>query len=84
MKKEGVWVYGLAAETGATALFDADLSGHLALVVGSEGSGMRPNVRKHCDGLLEIPMTGVIASLNASVATAVALFEAVRQRRSRG
>lgn len=79
LKKEGVWCYGLAGEEGATPLFSTDLSGNLALVVGCEGKGLRPNVRKHCDGLLAIPMHGQLASLNASVATAVALFEVVRQ-----
>lgn len=82
LKKEGVWVFGLAGGEGSASLFDADLTGDLALVVGSEGSGLRPNVRRHCDRVLEIPMCGEVTSLNASVAGGVALFEAVRQRRS--
>lgn len=81
LKKEGVWCYGLAGEEGASLLFDSDLSGNLALVVGCEGKGLRPNIRKHCDGLLSIPMLGQVGSLNASVAAAVALFEVVRQGR---
>ncbi len=81
LKREGVWVYGLAGEPPAAELYGTDLSGDLALVVGSEGTGLRPNVRRHCDGLLAIPMGGGVASLNASVAAAVALFEVVRQRR---
>ncbi|WP_432823330.1 23S rRNA (guanosine(2251)-2'-O)-methyltransferase RlmB [Trichloromonas sp.] len=80
LKEEGCWIFGLAGEEGATPLFQADLSGNLALVVGSEGSGLRPNVRNHCDVLLGIPMQGAVSSLNASVAAAIALFEVVRQR----
>ncbi len=79
LKKNGVWCYGLAGDEGSQPLFSTDLSGNLALIVGSEGKGMRPNVRKHCDALLTIPMRGQIESLNASVAAAVALFEVVRQ-----
>ncbi len=79
LKSLGVWCYGLAGDEGSQNLYQADLSGNLALVVGSEGKGLRPNVRSHCDGLLAIPMQGRIDSLNASVAAAVALFEVVRQ-----
>ena len=81
LKSAAVWCYGLAGEEGAASLFGSDLSGNLALVVGGEGKGLRPNIRKHCDGLLAIPMQGQVGSLNASVAAAVALFEAVRQGR---
>lgn len=84
LKREGVWVYGLAGDAAAVDLYCADLAGDIALVVGSEGAGLRPNVRRHCDGLLAIPMGGGVASLNASVAAAVALFEVVRQRRHQG
>jgi len=80
LKGLGIWCYGLAGE-GGTPLFGADLDGDLALVVGSEGSGLRPNVRQHCDGLLAIPLQGRVGSLNASVAAGVALFEVVRQRK---
>lgn len=79
LKKIGVWCYGLAGEVDAENIFSADLKGHIALVVGSEGSGLRPNVRNHCDGLLAIPMRGQLNSLNASVAVGIALFEVVRQ-----
>ncbi len=79
LKAAGVWCYGLAGEEGAQELFRVDLNRHLALIVGSEGKGLRPNVRKHCDGLLAIPMAGQVGSLNASVAAAIALFEVVRQ-----
>ena len=81
LKKKGVWCYGLAGDEGAEDIFGADLKGHVALVVGSEGSGLRPNVRNHCDGLLAIPMRGRLNSLNASVAVGIALFEVVRQAR---
>ncbi len=80
LKKEGLWVYGLAGEEEATSLYQSDLRGDLVLVVGSEGSGLRPNIRKHCDVLLGIPMRGGVSSLNAGVAAGVSLFEVVRQR----
>lgn len=80
LKRQGVWVYGLAGEAEASPLFRVDLSGDVALVIGSEGEGLRPNVRRHCDGLLALPMAGSVSSLNASVAAGVALFEVVRQR----
>jgi len=79
LKKEGVWCYGLAGDEGSQPLFRADLTGNIALVVGSEGEGLRHNIRRHCDGLLAIPMHGQVSSLNASVAAGVALFEVVRQ-----
>jgi len=81
LKKVGFWVYGLAAGEEAQPLFKASLSGHLALIVGSEGEGLRQRTRQLCDGLLEIPMSGVVPSLNASCASAVALFEVVRQKK---
>ncbi|PLY03056.1 MAG: 23S rRNA (guanosine(2251)-2'-O)-methyltransferase RlmB [Desulfuromonas sp.] len=80
LREEHVWLYGLAGEEGASSLYDIDLKGDLALVVGSEGSGLRPVVRKRCDLFLSIPMAGGVSSLNASVAAAVTLFEVVRQR----
>jgi 23S rRNA (guanosine2251-2'-O)-methyltransferase len=80
LQKNGFWIYGLAAGEGAQPLFASKLSGNLALVVGSEGEGLRHRTRELCDGLLEIPMVGGVASLNAASATAVALFEVVRQR----
>jgi 23S rRNA (guanosine2251-2'-O)-methyltransferase len=83
LQAEGLWVYGLAGEEGAAPLYRADLAGDVALVVGSEGAGLRPNVSRHCDMLLAIPMAGRVSSLNASVAAAIALFEAVRQRSER-
>ena len=79
LKKKGVWVYGTAAE-GTTSLYDADLKGPAAIVIGSEGSGMGRLVREKCDFLVSIPMKGRISSLNASAAAAILLYEAVRQR----
>ncbi|MCK5912953.1 MAG: 23S rRNA (guanosine(2251)-2'-O)-methyltransferase RlmB [Desulfuromusa sp.] len=83
LKSAGVWCYGLSGEDAANDLFMTDLTGDLALVIGSEGKGLRPNIRKHCDGLLAIPMSGQVSSLNASVATGIALFEVVRQNRDK-
>lgn len=79
LKRQGLWCYGLSGEESAAGLYQVDLKGDLALVVGSEGHGLRPNIRKHCDRLLAIPMRGRVAALNASVATAIALYEVVRQ-----
>jgi 23S rRNA (guanosine2251-2'-O)-methyltransferase len=83
LQAEGLWTFGLAGEADADPFYRADLAGDVALVVGSEGAGLRPNVRRHCDMLLAIPMAGRVSSLNASVAAAIALFEVVRQRRER-
>lgn len=74
-----VWVGGLDAG-GDTELFQTDMTGRFALVVGSENKGVRPLVRKQCDFLISIPITGPVNSLNASVAGAVAMYEALRQR----
>lgn len=79
LQKAGVWVFGTAAE-GNTTLYDADLKGPAAIVIGSEGDGMTRLVREGCDFLVSIPMKGKISSLNASAAAAILLYEAVRQR----
>ena len=79
LKKRGVWVFGTAAD-GATALYDADLKGPAAIVIGSEGDGMGRLVAERCDFLVRIPMRGKLSSLNASAAAAILLYEAVRQR----
>jgi 23S rRNA (guanosine2251-2'-O)-methyltransferase len=73
-------VAGLSGEPPAQVLWQADLRGPLALVVGSEGTGLGRLVREHCDLLLRIPMHGTVASLNAAVAGSIALYEALRQR----
>lgn len=79
LKKNGVWVSGLDAK-GETSIYDTDLTGHIALVIGGEHKGIRPLVQKECDFLLSIPNKGKINSLNASVAGGIAMFEALRQR----
>jgi len=80
LKKEGIWVVGTADQAGQT-VYDLDMTIDLAVVIGSEGKGMHDLVKKTCDFLVSIPAGGNIASLNASVAAGVVLFEAVRQRR---
>jgi 23S rRNA (guanosine2251-2'-O)-methyltransferase len=83
LKQRSVWVFGLAVDTGQR-YWETDLNGPLALVVGSEGSGLGRLVREACDGLVHIPMvTGSIQSLNASVAGSLVLYEAFRQRTTR-
>jgi 23S rRNA (guanosine2251-2'-O)-methyltransferase len=79
LKKAGVWVYGTAAE-GADSLWNTDLTGPAAIVIGSEGEGLSLLVRERCDYLIAIPMAGKISSLNASVSAGVVLFDALRQR----
>lgn len=79
LKENQAWTAGLDAG-GDTPLFQADLTGHLALVVGGEHKGIRPGVRKECDFLVSIPITGPVNSLNASVAGGMAMYEALRQR----
>ena len=79
LKDKGVWVFGTAAE-GTTSLYEADLKGAAAIVIGNEGEGMSRLVRENCDFLVSIPMKGHISSLNASAAAAILLYEAVRQR----
>lgn len=79
MKEAGMWVYALE-EAEATAYTDLELSGPVAFVLGSEGRGIRRLVREGCDGAVSIPMRGAVSSLNVSVAAAVLLYEAMRQR----
>jgi len=79
LREQGVAVWGGAAE-GATPLAGADLLGPVALVIGGEGRGLRTAVARRCSGLVQIPQRGHVASLNASVAGAILLYEAVRQR----
>jgi len=79
IKDHGIWIYGAAGEA-ESSLYDTDLSGPLALVLGGEGKGLRRLTREHCDGLMSIPLAGSVSSLNVSVATGICLFEARRQR----
>ena len=79
LKEKGVWVFGTAAE-GSIPMYKADLKIPAAIVIGNEGDGMSPLVRKNCDVIVHIPMKGRISSLNASAAASILLYEAVRQR----
>jgi 23S rRNA (guanosine2251-2'-O)-methyltransferase len=79
LKEAGFWVFGAVKEGDAQSLYEADLTVPACLVVGSEGKGIRPLVKKECDVLISIPMVGSLDSLNSSVAAAVILFEAMRQ-----
>ena len=79
VKRGDVWVFAAAADAGQT-MWEADLSGGLALVFGAEGKGLRPLVRRTCDAAVAIPLAGRTESLNVSVAAALLLYEARRQR----
>jgi len=79
LQEQGVWLVGTAGEA-ETSLFEADLRGPLALVMGGEERGLRRLTREHCDLLVSLPMIGRVESLNVSVATGVVLYEALRQR----
>lgn len=75
----GVWLVGTAGDT-EELLYSQDLTGAIAIILGSEGEGMRQLTRKHCDYVVKLPMLGQVESLNVSVACGVCLYEAVRQR----
>ena len=79
MKEAGLWIIGTAANA-EQSVFQADLKGPVALVLGGEGSGMRRLTQERCDLLVRIPMAGTVESLNVSVASGICLFEALRQR----
>jgi 23S rRNA (guanosine2251-2'-O)-methyltransferase len=83
IKGNELWAYAADAE-GTLGLWGADLTGGVALVLGAEGKGVRPLVRRTCDATIAIPLAGKVGSLNVSVAAAVLLFEALRQRRGGG
>lgn len=78
LKKKNVWVYGL--DMDGDTIYNTDLKGPIAIIVGNEGDGIRQSVRENCDFVLSIPMYGKINSLNASVAAGIAMYEASRQR----
>ena len=80
MKERDIRIIGTSEDADRT-IYDVDLSGPVALVLGAEGEGMRQLTRKTCDELVRIPMAGAVESLNVSVAAGVCLFEALRQRR---
>jgi 23S rRNA (guanosine2251-2'-O)-methyltransferase len=83
LKARGIWLSGAAGES-AQSLYSVDFTVPTALVMGSEGKGMRRLTREHCDYLIAIPMAGSVSSLNVSVATGICLYEAVRQRQTAG
>ena len=78
LKKSGFWIYGLAGEA-KQSVYGVNFSGKVAVVIGSEGEGIRPLVRKQCDLVMSIPHYGGVGSLNASVAGGIALFEVARK-----
>ena len=79
LKERNIWIIGTSGDADRT-LYQMDLKGPVALVLGAEGQGMRQLTRKTCDELVSIPMKGAVESLNVSVASAVCLYEALRQR----
>lgn len=79
LKKQGFWLYALEAD--GTDIYEADLTGKIAIVVGGEDSGVRRLTREKCDFTLSIPLKGKVNSLNASVALGIAVYEAVRKRK---
>lgn len=79
LKKEGIWVYGASGES-KDLIYNLDLNIDLAIVIGAEGKGIRPLVKKNCDRLFSIPMKGPISSFNASVSEGMILYEVMRQR----
>lgn len=80
LQEAGVWVHGAVGDA-SEALYEQDLTGSVALVLGAEGKGMRKLTRGACDKLYKIPMSGTVESLNVSVAAGISLFEAHRQRK---
>ena len=80
LKERNIWCIGTSDDATKT-IYDVDLTGPVALVLGAEGEGMRQLTRKTCDDLVSIPMHGAVESLNVSVASGVCLYEALRQRR---
>ena len=79
LKREGIWTYGASGEAG-DLIFNLDFDVDLAIVIGAEGKGIRPLVKRNCDGLFSIPTKGPISSFNASVSAGMVLYEVMRQR----
>jgi len=79
LKKEGIWIYGASGEA-KDRIYDFDLNIDLAIVIGAEGKGIRPLVKKKCDRLFSIPMKGPVSSFNASVSGGMILYEVMKQR----
>ena len=82
LKERGFWIFGAVVEREAASLYTVDFSGPVCLVIGSEGKGIRPLVRKQCDVLVTIPMRASFNSLNASAAAAILMFEVARRSSS--
>lgn len=78
LKENGLWIY--VAETGGENLYKQNLTGPIGIVVGSEGNGVKQSLRTYCDGVVTLPLHGSVNSLNASVATAIVVYEILRQR----
>ena len=78
LKDNGLWVY--VSETGGENIYSQNLTGPIAIVVGSEGNGVKHSIRSYCDGIVTLPLKGSVNSLNASVATALVVYEVLRQR----
>lgn len=79
LKQEGLWICGTDINT-STYYHNQDLTGPIGIVIGNEGNGISPKIRKNCDFLVKIPMKGKVTSLNASVSTGIIIYEAVKQR----
>ncbi len=79
IKKIGFWIFGTVKDENAENIYQTDLTGAACIVIGAEGKGIRPLVKKECDHLISIPMAGTLDSLNSSVAAGVVFFEAMRQ-----
>lgn len=82
LQQRGIWITGTAGEAEQD-IYQADMTGPMALVMGAEGKGMRRLTRENCDHLVKLPMAGSVSSLNVSVATGVCLYEIVRQRQNK-
>ena len=77
-KQKNIWVF--AAETGGECIYKKNLNVPLAVIIGSEGKGVRPSILEKCDGVISLPLKGQVNSLNASVACGIVVFEVLRQR----
>ncbi len=84
VKGADLWIFGATGGEGTPTMWQTDLTGGVAIVLGAEGKGLRPLVRRTCDALVSIPLAGQVESLNVSVAAAVLLYEARRQRTANG
>jgi 23S rRNA (guanosine2251-2'-O)-methyltransferase len=83
LKEAGAWIFGAVKDAAAQSIFTTDFALPACIVVGGEGQGIRPLVRKHCDVLISIPMVGMLDSLNSSVAAGIIMFEVLRQKTSK-